>query len=208
MQFTVAITVYKTPDLLLHAVQTVLAQTLKDWEIRVYSDGRSPYSESLVRQLEGEVPIYYRRLPRRRGSYGNYLRRLALEEGRGDHVCYLGHDCLFYPTYLEAHATNIAGRKEAVSVVPVAYWKYRASFWERTQIERHGTVPTGKDLMTLGEGEIDLLCLAYPRQLALELDCFGAAMERIRCADYLAYDRLRKKSTPIWRAMSEQAAHF
>lgn len=208
MQFTVAITVYKTPHFLPHAVQTVLAQTLKDWEIRIYSDGRSPDSELLVRQLEGQVPIYYRRLRRRRGSYGNYLRRLALEEGQGDHVCYLGHDCLFYPTYLEAHAANIAGRKDAVSVVPVSYWKYRASYLNRTQIERHASQPTGKDLMTLGEGEIDLLCVAYPRQLALELDCFGSDMERIRCADYLAFDRLRKRSPTVYRPMSEQAAHF
>ncbi len=199
MQFTVAITVYKTPHFLPHAVQTVLAQTLKDWEIRVYSDGRSSTSDLLVRQLEDQVPIYYRRLRRRRGSYGNYLRRLALEEGLGDHVCYLGHDCLFYPTYLEAHASNIAGRKDAVSVVPVSYWK---------NLERRAGQPIGKDLMTLGEGEIDLLCVAYPRQLALELDCFGADVERIRCADYLSYDRLRQKSAPIYRPMSEQAAHF
>jgi glycosyltransferase involved in cell wall biosynthesis len=199
MQFTVAITVYKTPQFLPHAVQTVLAQTLKDREIRIYSDGRSSESELVARELDGQVPIHYRRVPRRRGSYGNYLRRLALEEGLGDYVCYLGHDCLLYPTYLEAHAANIAGRKDAVSVVPVAYWK---------NFERRAPQPSGKDLMTLGEGEIDLLCVAYPRRLALELDCFGPTMERIRCADYLAYDLLRKRTPPVSRPIAEQAAHF
>lgn len=76
-----------------------------------------------MRQLEGRIPIHYKRIARRRGAYGNRLRRMALEEGHGTHVCYLGHDCLLYPTYLEAHARNIAGRKDALSVVPVAYWK-------------------------------------------------------------------------------------
>ena len=199
MQFTVAITVYKTEHYLPRAVQTVIAQTLTDWEIRIYSDGRSPESELVARQLAGRIPIHYKRIARRRGAYGNRLRRIALEEGHGTHVCYLGHDCLLYPTYLEAHARNIAGRKDALSVVPVAYWK--------NYVLRRG-LPAGTDLMKLGEGEIDLLCIAYPRELALELGCFGPDMERIRCADFLAYDRLRQRTPPVFNPMPEQAAHF
>ncbi len=199
MQFTVAITVYKTEHFLPHAVQTVMAQTLTDWEIRMYSDGRSSKSELVARQLEGRIPIQYKRIPRRRGAYGNRLRRIALEEARGTHVCYLGHDCLLYPTYLEAHARNIAGQKDALSVVPVAYWK--------KYVLRRGQ-PAATDLMTLGEGEIDLLAIAYPRELALELGCFGPDMERFRCADFLAYDRLRHRTSPTFKPMSEQAAHF
>jgi glycosyltransferase involved in cell wall biosynthesis len=199
MQFSVAITVYKTEHFLPHAVQTVLAQTLSDWEVRVYSDGRAPACETVVRQLEGRIPIFYRRIARKRGAYGNRLRRIALEESRGTHVCYLGHDCLLYPTYLEAHARNIAGRKDALSVVPVAYWK--------NYLLRRG-MPAAPDLMTLGEGEIDLLCIAYPRELSLTLGCFGPDMERIRCADFLSYDRLRRYSAPIYTHMPEQAAHF
>jgi|SRR5882672_1813068 len=199
MQFTVAITVYKTERFLPRAVQTVLAQTLTDWEIRVYSDGRSSQSEMVVRQLEGRIPVHYKQIARQRGAYGNRLRRIALEESRGTHVCYLGHDCLLYPTYLEAHARNIAGRKDALSIVPVAYWK--------NYLLRRGQ-PAANDMMALGEGEIDLLCIAYPRDLALELDCFGPDMERIRCADFLAYDRLRHRSRPIFNRMPEQAAHF
>ncbi len=199
MQFTIAITVYKTPQYLPRAIQTVLAQTVTDWEIRMYSDGRSSESEEVARQLEGRIPIHYKRMKRKRGLYGNRLRRIALEEGQGTHVCYLGHDCLLYPTYLEAHARQIAGRADAVSVVPVAYWK---------NYELRRPQPLGQDLMTLGEGQIDLLCVAYPRLLALEVGCFGADMERIRCADFLAYDRLRRRSSPIATPMPEQGAHF
>lgn len=199
MQFSIAITVYKTEHFLPRAVQTVLAQTLTDWELRIYSDGRSPESETVARQLEGRFPIYYKRMARQRGAYGNRLRRAALEESGGTHVCYLGHDCLLYPTYLEAHARNIAGRKNALSVLPVAYWKNYVL--RRSQ-------PAAPDLMTLGEGEIDLLCVAYPRELALQLGCFGPEMERIRCADFLSYDRLRQHTPPIFQQMPEQAAHF
>jgi glycosyltransferase involved in cell wall biosynthesis len=199
MQFSIAITVYKNELFLPHAVQTVLAQTLADWEIRMYSDGRSRASEEVARQLEGAVPLHYKPITRCRGAYGNRLRRIALEESRGTHVCFLGHDCLLYPTYLETHARNIAGRKDALSVVPVAYWK--------KYLLRRGQ-PASDDLATLGEGQIDLLCIAYPRDLALEVGCFGLDMERIRCADYLGYDRLRRRSPPIFNPVPQQAAHF
>lgn len=199
MQFTVAITVYKTEQFLPRAVQTVMAQTVSDWEIRMYSDGRSSRSEEMFRRLEGRIPIHYRRIRRRRGLYGNHLRRLALEEGKGAYVCYLGHDNLLYPTYLEEHARNIAGREDVVSMVPIAYWK---------NCEPRSSQPIGSDPMTLGEGEMDLMCVAYPRRLSLELDCFGSDMQQIRCADFLAYDRLRKKSSPIFRPIAAQGAHF
>ena len=93
---------------------------MTDWEIRMYSDGRSSKSELVARQLEGRISIHYTRIAWRHGAYGNRLRRIALEEGRGTYVYYLGHDCLLYPTYLEAHAHNIAGRRDALSVVPVS----------------------------------------------------------------------------------------
>ena len=55
LQFTVAITVYKTPHFLPHAIQTVLAQTLRDWEILVYSDGRSRETAGTVAQLQADL---------------------------------------------------------------------------------------------------------------------------------------------------------
>lgn len=199
MQFTVAVTVYKTPEYLPRAIQTILAQTVTDWELLIYSDGRCKTTREVVRQIEGDVDVRYRELRRRRGSYGNHLRRLTLEEGRGDHVCYVGHDCLVYPTYLETHARTIAGDPRAVSVVKIDYWK---------NTERRATQPEQLDLARAGEGEIDLMCVAYPRLLSLEVGCFDADMERIRCADYLSFDRLRQASPPILADAPEQGSHF
>ena len=41
VKFTVAITVWRRPHFLPHAVQSVIAQSHRDWEMRVYSDGSS-----------------------------------------------------------------------------------------------------------------------------------------------------------------------
>jgi glycosyltransferase involved in cell wall biosynthesis len=199
MKFTVAITVWRRENMLPHAIQSVLTQSHDDWEIRVYSDGRARRSERLVEELRGEIPIWYERLPRKPRLRGNHLRRLALEQAAGSHVIILGHDCLLYPSYLETHARIIDGNPDAVSVVPVAYWK---------DFERRASQPTGKDLMKVGEGEFDLLCLAFPKQLSLKADCFGRSMERLRHADFLSFAALRELSPPILFSGPEQAAHF
>src|SRR2546428_3236587 len=92
MLFTVAITVWQREEMLPHAIQTVLSQTYPRWEILVYSDGGSRLTRETVAGLEPAIPIRYREVRRRPKQWGNHLRRLALEEGSGSHVCFLGHD--------------------------------------------------------------------------------------------------------------------
>jgi glycosyltransferase involved in cell wall biosynthesis len=199
MLFTVAITVWQREEMLPHAIQTVLIQTHRQWEILTYSDGSSRLARDTVQALQPSIPIRYQAVKRRRRHWGNHLRRLALEQASGSHVCFLGHDCLLYPTYLETHLANLAGNPDALSVVPIDYWRET-----RMDVRQ----PRNPDLMSLRDGEIDLLCIAYPRRLALEADCFGEEMQRLRYADYLSYDRLRRITPPIYRPGPTQAAHF
>ena len=197
--FTVAVTVFGGEHFLPHALETVFAQAHPTLEVVVYSDGPSPSAAEIVRGLPADLPVGYRALDRRPGLHGNHLRRQALEDARGTHVCFLGHDCLLYPTYLEAHAEALAGDDEGVSVVPVAYWR---------QTRRDAGQPRRSDMLGLGEGEIDLLCIAFPRAAALAADCFGPAMQPWRCADYLSFDRLRRRSAPRFVPGPDRAAHF
>lgn len=199
MKFTVAITVWRRPYFLPHAVQSVIAQSHRDWEMRVYSDGSSREAEQVVAQIESEFPVSYHRLPRRPRLRGNHLRRTALEEAEGSHVCIVGHDCVLYPTYLETHARNINDVPQAVSVVPIAYWK---------NFLRRRSLPVSDDLHHLGEGEIDLLCIAFPKTVAVEADCFGRSMDRLRHADFLSFEALRRLVDPVLHRGPEQAAHF
>ena len=123
MTFTVAITVWKREHLLAHAIHSVMRQSFKDWEIRVYSDGSSRLARDTVDALAPQIPISYQAVRRRRRCWGNHLRRLALEQARGTHVCFLGHDCVLYEGYLAAHAANVGDDPRALSVVPIDYWR-------------------------------------------------------------------------------------
>lgn len=197
--FTVAVTVWKREELLPHAVHSVVRQSRPADEVLVLSDGPSRLAPRLAEELAGVLPIRYEEVRRQRKRHGNHLRRRALEAATGSHVVILGHDCLLHAGCLAAHEANVGGDPEALSVVAVDYWR-------RTRPD--GLQPRGDDLMRVGEGEIDLLCLALPRRLALAVDCFGDDMLRTRCADYLSFDRLRRETPPIYHRGAPQAAHF
>jgi glycosyltransferase involved in cell wall biosynthesis len=199
LTFTVAITVWRREHFLPHAIQSVLAQTWRDWELLVYSDGRSRAMRTVVERLQADFPISWEEVKRGWHRKGNRLRRLAIEQARGSHLCILSHDSYFYPTYLATHAANLRADPEAVSVVPVAYWK--------GDLRKAGH-PKNHDMLGLTDGEIDLTCIAFPTRLARELDCFGPATERLRYADFLAFDALRRATQVVFHPGPEQAAHF
>jgi len=197
--FSVAITVWKREYLLPYALQSVLRQEQACREIIVLSDGSSRATRRMLEPLRERHPIRYLEVERRRKCWGNHLRRCALEETSGSHVIILGHDCVLYPDYLQTHLLNIGSNPDALSVVPIDYWRVAVP---------DGRQPRADDLMLVGEGEIDLLCIGYPRRLALDLDCFGADMLPFRYADYLAFDRLRAHTAPVYQSGPTQAAHY
>lgn len=69
-------------------------------------------------------------------------------------------------------------------------------------------MPRREDVERAGETEIDLLCLAFPRRLALEVGCFDEEMVHTRSADYLSFDRVRRRGAPTYAGGEVQAAHF
>lgn len=203
--FTVAITVWKREEMLPHALHSVLRQTQPCREVVVLSDGRSRAAADIVAPFEaGEAgadgsAVRYVAVRRQRKTWGNHLRRQALEEATSSHVVILGHDCYLYRGYLAGHRRNLGDDPDALSVVPVDYW--RATYPD-------GRMPRREDVEHAGEAEIDLLCLAFPRRLALAVGCFDEAMVRTRCADYLSFDRVRRHKTPVYRGGESLAAHF
>lgn len=197
--FTVAITVWKREHLLARALQSVLRQTHRPAEVLVLSDGRSKPARKMAGHLEDVLNVRYHRVRRRRKTQGNHLRRFAVHHAASSHLVILGHDSLLHRGYLAAHRDNLADDADGLSVVPVDYWR---------GTRPDGRMPRSDDVMAVGEGQIDLLCMALPVRLAVEADCFGEDMMYIRCADYLSFDRLRQRTVPVYSGGEPQAAHF
>ena len=199
IRLSVAITVWRREELLPFALQSALCQDRPCAEIVVLSDGTSRAARRFIAPLADRFPIRYCPVERRRKCWGNHLRRRALEETTGSHLVILGHDCRLYPACLRAHAENLDSNPEALSIVPIDYWRGAVPGRRR---------PLGDDPLRMGEGEVDLLCFAFPRALALRSGCFGEEMVRFRFADYLSFARLRAQIPTVYRPGPTVAAHF
>ena len=93
---TVLISTYNRPDYLKVAIQSVVDQTLGDWELLVMNDGGvdvgsvvAAFNDQRIRYFPDDVN---RKLP--------YRFNFGLNAARGKYIAYLGDDDLFYPNHL------------------------------------------------------------------------------------------------------------
>lgn len=93
---TVLIGTYNRPDYLHEAIQSVVNQSMEDWELLVMNDGGvdvggivGKFQDSRIRYFHDPVN---RKLP--------YRLNFGLREGKGKYIAYLGDDDVYYPNHL------------------------------------------------------------------------------------------------------------
>jgi glycosyltransferase involved in cell wall biosynthesis len=199
VQFSIVMTAFEPFELLPRALCCVLAQSHLEWELVVVVDGPPPGAfapERLVGQLGacfGTRRVEVHHLPRAEGCYGNVARNFGLGRVRGDYVCWVNHDNLIAPAYLEAHRENVEKSPGCVSVVDIDLW----------QGDRyHGRYPR-----RMAASNIDLLCFAVPTTLARRVDAFGGKAAGVYAADWLVFDACRKLA-PVEQNRRLVGTHF
>ena len=96
-KLTVAIPTYRGAQFLGAAIQSVLAQTFRDFELLVINDNSPDDTEAVVRRFD-DPRVRYLRNPDNLGPQGNWNRCLDLARGR--YFKLLPHDDLLMPTCL------------------------------------------------------------------------------------------------------------
>jgi len=97
---TVLISTYNRPDYLREAVQSVVDQTLTDWELLVMNDGGVDVAEVINSFGDPRIRYFHDEINRGLPCRFNF----GLREARGEYIAYLGDDDLFYPNHLEVLA--------------------------------------------------------------------------------------------------------
>lgn len=96
---SVVVATYNRSRVLRHALASVVASTLDDWELVVVGDACTDDSEEVVRSF-GDPRVRWENLPANCGDQsGPNNRGVALARGRS--VAFLNHDDVYLPTHLE-----------------------------------------------------------------------------------------------------------
>lgn len=210
MKFSIIVTVYEREYLVPRLLHCLASQTHLDWEALFYSDGPHTKAESAVRMFSQEsgCPVSWMTCEQK-GLFGNPLRRRGLREATGDYVCFIGHDCLLDPEFLESHNQQIeASQQPVISVVSCRYWHARD--WNTGQelpIEQYrGILPPPESRPEdWGMGELDLTCIAFHAATAKRDGVFEAALDRKYAADWHSYQNC---DIPTVFSQKVVCAHF
>ncbi len=98
--FTILLPITRPPALLPFAVESVLSQTVTDWELYIVCDGAPDATVELARVYEAQDPrIRVRAFPKGE-RHGEYHRHQVMEEASGPYVAQIGDDDIWFPDHL------------------------------------------------------------------------------------------------------------
>jgi glycosyltransferase involved in cell wall biosynthesis len=99
---SIGLPVYNGERFLAQAVESLLAQTLEDFDLLICDNASTDATEAICRDLVArERRVRYHRNERNLGAAPNFNRAWSLCAGRGRYFKWAAHDDLYAPTYLE-----------------------------------------------------------------------------------------------------------
>jgi glycosyltransferase involved in cell wall biosynthesis len=102
MLISVIIPTYNSERFVTEAIDSVLAQTFKDFEILVIDDGSTDETESLMRRYDAPV-----RYIRQENGGVAVARNRGIEESRGKYIAFLDADDTWFPEKLERQLRSL-----------------------------------------------------------------------------------------------------
>ena len=100
MLVSVIMPTYNCGDYILESVQSVINQTITDWEIQIVDDCSTDNTEDILQPILKEyVNIHYYRLPQNGGPAA--ARTEAIKRASGKYIAFLDSDDLWFPEKLE-----------------------------------------------------------------------------------------------------------
>jgi glycosyltransferase involved in cell wall biosynthesis len=201
--FSVIMPVYNHVDYVGAAVQSVIDQTRRDWELILVDDGSTDGSVELVKQLAaGDDRITVLCQP---NAGPAAARNTALAVAKADWLTYIDSDDVWLTDALENYGTFIAANPETTFIYG---FRHRLNP-DATITELTGEfqdAPTGAaDLF--GRMYLSHLCVCYRRELIEKAGPYDSALRS--CEDYELYLRmsLHCRFNPLGKATGLRRRH-
>ena len=116
---------FKQAAFIRRAIDSLLAQTLADWELIIVDDGSPDETGEIVAPYLADPRIHYHRLERNRGL-GATLNE-ALRHAQGDMIAYLPSDDVYYADHLHSLAAALDAQPDAILAFSGARHYYNRS---------------------------------------------------------------------------------
>ncbi len=129
--FTVILTTFNRPELLVDALASLAAQTWRDFEVILVNDHGSPV-EALI--ADCEFPLTYLYLGRNSGL--SAARNAGLRQARGRYIVYLDDDDIYLPDHLAVLAATHAQHPDKVAYTGVVYVQEKLEDGRRIELGR------------------------------------------------------------------------
>lgn len=159
-QATVVIPTFDHGPMLLYSVGSTLAQTIEDIEVFVVGDGVPDMTREIMAGLTKEDDRMRFFDNPKAPSRGELHRNAALEEARGEIVCYLADDDLWFPEHVEA-MRDLLGSADFANTLPIYVDEEGALGFYIVDL----ALPADRDLILSGTNRIPLSCGAHTLEM-------------------------------------------
>ncbi len=119
---TVVIATYNRAETLKYAIESVLWQTYKNFELWVVGDCCTDHTEKVVQSFSHDSRVNWYNLPKNSG-YQSKPNNEGIRLSKGEYIAYLNHDDIWLPNHLEETVTHLQ-KTNADIVFSVIQWVY------------------------------------------------------------------------------------
>jgi GalNAc5-diNAcBac-PP-undecaprenol beta-1,3-glucosyltransferase len=157
---TVLVPTHDHAETLLRSVRSALAQTVEEIEVFIVGDGAPDRTREIAAELSAEDQRV-RFFDNPKGErHGELHRHAALQEARGEIVCYLADDDLWLPAHVEEMRRLLDGADFAHSL---AFWLDVDGKARPLRVDLG--LPHFRELLQSGENRVPLSCAAHTLEL-------------------------------------------
>ncbi|MBT1701732.1 glycosyltransferase family 2 protein [Chryseosolibacter indicus] len=122
---TVVVATYNRAETLRYAIESILWQTFKNFEVWIVGDACTDHTEKVVKSFT-DPRINWYNLPKNSG-YQSKPNNEGIKRARGKYIAYLNHDDIWLPNHLEALVNHIE-KTQAHFAFSIIQWVYSFTY--------------------------------------------------------------------------------
>jgi glycosyltransferase involved in cell wall biosynthesis len=136
---SISIPFFNREDFLPEAIESVLAQSYSQWELFLVDDGSTDRSSEIARDFGARWPekIFYLEHPEHRNLGVTRTRNLGAQRSRGEYLCFLDSDDVWFPQKLELQVAMMAMHPSAALVYGCSEYWYDWTGSDHKEDENH-----------------------------------------------------------------------